>query len=139
MAAPDPVAAPVSRSPEQPDRLRVVDDHDVPIALQTLGVQLVVAIEERPLLVGQRPLIALQRVVQQLGRIEELLLAEHHAPVGVEADISHQRHERVEDLRDAAPEGRRADVEHAATPERLGQLADPLDQRAAAEARVVGQ
>ena len=59
------------------------------------------------------PRIALQRVVQELGGVEELLLAEDHVPVGVEADVAHQRHDRVEDLRDAAAEGGGADVEDA--------------------------
>ena len=112
----------------QADRLRVVDDHRVPLALQALGVDRVDLVEDLPLLVAQRLLRPLQRVVEELGRVEELLLAEDHVPVGVEADVAHQRHDRVEDLRDAAAESGGADVQDAVPLQRLGQLADALDQ-----------
>ena len=113
VAAPDPVAALLLGAAAQADRLRVVDDDRVPLALQALGVDRVDLVEDRPLLVAQRLLGALQRVVEELGRVEELLLAEDHVPVGVEADVAHQRHDRVEDLRDAAAEGGGADVQDA--------------------------
>jgi hypothetical protein len=58
--------------------------------------------------------------------------------VGVEADVAHQRHQRVEDLRDPTAEGSRADQDAAAL-QQLRELANPLDQIAAAEVRVVGQ
>ena len=127
------------RAAPQADRLRVVDDDRVPLALQPVGVDRVDLVEDLPLLVAERLVGALQRVVEELGRVEELLLAEDHVPVGVEADVAHQRHDRVEDLRDAAAEGGRADVEDALSLERLGELADPLDQRLADDVRVVGE
>ena len=127
------------RAAPQADRLRVVDDDRVPLALQALGVDRVDLVEELPLLVAQRLLGALQRVVEELGRVEELLLAEDHVPVGVEADVAHQRHDRVEDLRDAAAEGGGADVQDAVALQRLGELADPLDQLLAGDVGVVGE
>ena len=139
VAAPDPVAALLLGAAAQPDRLRVVDDDRVPLALQALGVDLVDFVEELPLLVAERLLGALQRVVEELGRVEELLLAEDHVPVGVEADVAHQRHDRVEDLRDAAAERGGADVQDALPLERLGQLADPLGQLLAGDVGVVGE
>ena len=81
-----------------------------------VGVDRVDLVEDLPLLVAERLLGALQRVVEELGRVEELLLAEDHVPVGVEADVAHQRHDRVEDLGDAAAEGGGADVEDALCP-----------------------
>ena len=113
VAAPDPVAALLRGAAAQADRLRVVDDDRVPLALQALGVDRVDLVEDLPLLVAQRLLGALQRVVEELGRVEELLLAEDHVPVGVDADVAHQRHDRVEDLRDAAAESGGADVQDA--------------------------
>jgi hypothetical protein len=77
--------------------------------------------------------------VEELGRVEELLFAEDHVPVGVEADVAHQRHDRVEDLRDAAAEGGGADVENPLATQRLRQLADPLDQLFVGDVGVVGQ
>ena len=139
VAAPDPVAALLGGAAPQPDRLRVVDDDRVPLALQALGVHRVDLVEQLPLLVAQRLLGALQRVVEELGRVEELFLAEDHVPVGVEADVAHQRHDRVEDLRDAAAEGGGADVQDALPLQRLGQLADLLDQLLAGDVGVVGE
>ena len=96
-------------------------------------------VEDLPLLVAERLLGALQRVVEELGRVEELFLAEDHVPVGVEADVAHQRHDRVEDLRDAAAEGGGADVQDALSLERLGELADLLGQLFADDVGVVGE
>ena len=77
--------------------------------------------------------------MHQLGDVEELLAPEDHLPVRVEADVAHQRHHRVEDLRDAAAERGRADVEHPLAGQRLRELADLLDQAAPDEVGVVGQ
>ena len=81
-----------------------------------LRVHRVVGLEHLPLLVGDRLLVALERVVHQLGDVEELLAPEDHVPVRVEADVAHQRDQRVEDLRDAAAERGRADVQDAGCP-----------------------
>ena len=105
-------------------RLRVVDDDHVPVALEALRVHRVVGLEDLPLLVGDRLRVALERVVHQLRDVEELLAAEDHLPVRVEPDVAHQRHQRVEDLRDAAAERGRADVQDALALQGLGELAD---------------
>jgi hypothetical protein len=124
---------------QQRGRLWVVDDDHIPITLEALGVHRVVGLEHLPLLVRDRLLIALERVVHQLGDVEELLAAKDHMPVRVQADVAHQRDDRVEDLGDAAAERGRADVEHALPLERLGQLASLLDQGLPADVRVVGE
>ena len=131
VAAPDPAPGPVGGVGAQARRLRVVDDDHVPVVVEALRVHRVVGLEHLPLLVGDRLRVALERVVHQLGDVEELLAAEDHPPVGVEADVAHQRHQRVEDLRDAAAERGRADVQHPLAGQRLGELADLLDQAAA--------
>ena len=100
-------------------------------SLQPAGVHRVDLVEQLPLLLVEVS-APLQRVVEELGRVEELLLAEDHVPVGVEPDVAHQRHDRVEDLRDAAAEGGGADVQDALALQRLGQLADLGDQLLAA-------
>ena len=82
---------------------------------------------------------ALQRVVHQLGRVEELLAPVDHLPLALEPDVAHQRHERVEDLRHPAAERGGRDVHDPRALQRLGQLADLLDQLAAADVRVVGE
>jgi hypothetical protein len=59
--------------------------------------------------------------------------------VGVEADVPHQRHQRVEDLRDPAAEGGGADVKDPLVFQRLGELADLLRQVFADDVGVVGE
>ena len=91
------------------------------------GVHLVVA-SQTPTAPSVRSCgCALQRVVHQLRRVEELLAPVDDLPLGVEADVAHQRHERVEDLRHAAAERGRRDVDDAQALERLGERADLLD------------
>ena len=88
-------------------------DADVPALRQLARVHLVVAAPGVPLLVGEVLRVALQRVVHHLRRVEELLAAVDHVPLDVEADVLHQRDQRVEDLRDAAAEGGRGQVQDA--------------------------
>ena len=131
-----------ARSPgvhPQAGRLRVVDDDHVPVALEALRVHHVVGLEDLPLRVGDRLGVALERVVHQLGDVEEVLLPEDHLPVGVEADVAHQRHQRVEDLRYAPAERGRAHVQDRLALQRLGELADALDQPATGDVGVVGE
>src|SRR5688572_21249743 len=57
----------------------------------------------------------------------------------LETHVTHQRDNRVEDLRDTTPECGRADVEHPLAGQRLRELADLLDQTPPDEMGVVGQ
>ena len=102
-------------------------------------VQLVVALEDVPLLVGERVGVALERVVHALGHVVELLAAEHHLPLRLDADVVHERDEGVEDLRDAAAEGGGGEVQDPQALEVLGQLADLLHEVLAGQVRVVGE
>ncbi|UUY04621.1 hypothetical protein LRS13_03540 [Svornostia abyssi] len=103
------------------------------------GVHLVVALPHIPL-VGREVLrVALQRVVHELRRVEELLAAVDDLPLGLQAHVVHERDERVEDLRDAAAERGRRQMHHARALQRLGELVDLLDQVAAADVGVVGE
>ena len=123
MAAPDPVPAALTRVLDHPGRLRVVDDHEVELALERLRVHAVVAAEDLLLLLGKPGLGALERVVDRLRDVEELILAVDDAPLGVEPGVAHERDERVEDLGHAAAEGRRREVQHAPARERLRERA----------------
>ena len=89
---------------------------------------------------GDRPWgLPWSALCMQLGDVVELLAAEHHLPLGVDADVVHQRDQRVEDLRDPAAERRGGEVQDLQPLELGGQLADLLDQRLARHVRVVGQ
>ena len=106
---------------------------------QLARVHLVVLRPRRPLLLGEVLRVALQRVVHELRRVEELLAPVDHLPLDLEPDVAHERHERVEDLRDAAAERGGGEVHDAPARQRLGQLAHLLDERAADDVRVVGE
>ena len=139
VAAPDPAGRLLGHEREQRGGLRVVHDADVPAARELARVHLVVLRPGRPLLLGEVLRVALQRVVHQLGRVEELLAAVDHLPLDLEPDVAHQRDERVEDLRDAAAERGRGEVHDAPALQRLGELAHLLDERPADDVRVVGE
>jgi hypothetical protein len=77
--------------------------------------------------------------VNRFRHVEELVLALNDAPFGVEPRLAHERHERVEDLGDAAPERGGGEMEHALARERLGERLDLLHEPAARDGRVVGE
>ena len=103
------------------------------------GVHLVVVAPGGPLLLAEVLGRALQRVVHQLGRVEELLAAVDDLPLDVEPDVLHQRDERVEDLADAAAERGGRDVDDLAALQGRGELPDLVDQVPADDVRVVGR
>jgi len=139
VAPPDPVAAARPAVVEDRRGLRVVDDHEVPGAVERLRVRAVVAAEDLLLLLGQRDVRALERVVDRLRHVEELVLAVDHLPLGLEPRVAHERDERVEDLGDAAAEGRGREVQDALALERLGERLDLIHDAAARDRRVVGE
>src|SRR4051794_22206154 len=83
--------------------------------------------------------MALEGVVHQLGGVEELLAAHDDLPLGLDADVAHERHERVEDLGHATAERGRREVEDLESLQLFGKLVDLLYEWATHEMRVVGQ
>ena len=126
-----------ARLVDQPDRLGVVDDHDVELALERVGVQLRVAAEDLLLLLGERGLVALEPVVDRLRDVEELVLAVDDPPLGVEARVLHERDERVQDLGHAAAERGRREVQDAQALERLRERGDLVHETAPGDRGVV--
>src|SRR3954467_10693205 len=139
VAAPDPFLRLIRHVPAHRERLRVVDDDHVPALVERPGVHLVVLLPGAPLARRQVERVALEGVVHQLGRVEELLAAAYHLPLGLDADVAHERYQRVEDLGNAAAERRRGQVEDLEALQLGRQLVDLLDQRTADEVRVVSQ
>ena len=139
VAAPDPLRAVLRGVHPEGRRLGVVDHHEVVVVREAADVHQVVAIEDRLVRVGQRPRVALQRVVHLLRDVEELVAAVHDLPVGLQAGVVHQRHEAVEDLRDPAAEAGGVDVEHPLALERPRERPDVGHQVAGHDAVVVGQ
>src|SRR5262249_39107842 len=82
---------------------------------------------------------SLERVVHELGRVEELLTPVDNMPLALQTHVAHQGHERVEDLGDATAERGRRDVDDPRALERLGELADLSDQLRPADVGVVGK
>ena len=137
MASPDPAPGVAVVVAAQGGRLGVVDDDVVVVTVHLGGVQLVVAVEDLPVLLGQPVRVALEGVVHELRDVEELLAPEDDVPVRLEPRVAHQGNERVEDLGDAPAHRGRRQVEHPLPPEGLGELLDLLDQRAADEVPVI--
>ena len=77
--------------------------------------------------------------MHHLGCVEELLAAVDHVPLARQADVDHQRHERVQDLRHTAAEGRRGEMQDPLALQARRPLADLVHERAADDARVVGE
>ena len=139
MAAPQPARGLLGDEPVERGGLRVVDDRHVPAVGQLARVHLVVALPGLPLLLGEVVGSALERVVHELRRVEELLAAVDHLPLDVEADVRHEGDERVEDLGDAAAERRGGHVDDALALQRGCELADLLDEGTAHDVGVVRQ
>jgi hypothetical protein len=73
VAAPDPVSAARARVVDHAGWLWVVDDDEVEGIVERLGVLQVVAPEDLLLRFGQRPRGSLERVVDRLRDVEELV------------------------------------------------------------------
>ena len=117
--------------------LRVVDDHEVVVAFEQQRVvedllEVDALHRRRPLDVG-----ALQAVVDGLRDGEELVAAVHHLPVGIDADAAEQGDVGGEQLGDAAAVRGGVEVEHPRPRRGCGELADPFDDIAPDDARVV--
>jgi hypothetical protein len=119
-----------------------VDEHDVPLLgglRERCGGLAVVLLVDRARLHGELVVRALEGVVEALGDVEERLRPEHHAPLGLETDIAHEGHQRVEDLRDPAAEARGVDVQHPRPVEAFGELHDLVVEGPADDAAVIGE
>ena len=103
------------------------------------GVHLVVPLPVVPLLGGEVLRRALQRVVHQLGRVEELLAPVDDLPLDVEADVLHQRDQRVEDLATPPPNAVADMCTTRAPRSGSASVADLLDQVPADDVGVVGE
>jgi hypothetical protein len=68
----------------------------------------------------------MQPVVDALGDSEEIGRALDHRPAHVRAGAAGVRHQRLEQLRDAAPSGRRVDVPHDPAGQQLAPIANSL-------------
>ncbi len=110
VTTPHPALRLLRHQPVQRGRLRVVDQAHVPAARQLTRVHLVVLPPGLPLLLVEILRGALERVVHELGRVEELLAPVDHLPLALQPDVAHQRHERVQDLRYPAAERGGGDV-----------------------------
>ena len=134
VAAPDPRAAPGLDEAQEPGRLWVVDEDEVgrrePVAqpVRVLPVHLQIPLELAP-----RDLhgVALQAVVELLGRGEELRVARDRLPRGLDPQVALERDEARQDLRHPAALGRRVDVDDAGPGQGAGQLAQVIDHLAA--------
>ncbi len=129
-------AAPVQQ-PDQPRWLRVVHDHEVPVARKDAGVRLQGRQVEAAVAGRQVDVHPLQAVVQLLGEVEEVVASGEDVPLGFQSQPALERNERGKQLGHTAPVGRRIDMEHSGAPERSGQLLDRADRLLTYQAGVV--
>src|SRR5919109_2345409 len=140
VAAPDPLSRGVGGVVDHRHRLGVVDDHEVVVrVVEVGGVRAVVFVEDLLLLLGQPLRIPLQRVVDRLRDVEELVLSLDDQPVRLEPGALHERDERVVDLGDAAPESGGRDVGDALPGKRATESLDVGHQPATADRRVIDE
>ena len=137
MAAPDPVPGGAGRVLDHRRGLRVVDDDEVVGVRERVGVLAVVRLEDALLLLAEPLRVALERVVDRLRDVEELVLAVDDLPLGLEPGVTHERDERVEDLGDTAAEGGRGEVQHALAGEGLRKRPDLVHEAACSNRGVV--
>ena len=138
MGTPDPFGGTSAETVDDADRLRIV--HEDEVVLVDVDLTCVQLLEPRELVaLGRRqPLrVALQRVVDRLCRREERLRPLDDPPFDREPGVLHQRDERVLDLRNAASERRRRELEHTRACERSGELADLVHQPTGRNRRVI--
>ena len=88
-------------------------------------------------LLGEDPLLALERRRDRLRRRVELGVAADDLPTRVEAELAHEEHEPLEHFRRAAAEAGRADVEEAAAAHAVGEAQQQVDGAARRDLAVV--
>jgi hypothetical protein len=120
VAAPHPVAR---RTPvlDERGRLHVVDEHEVGVQRELLGVDAVHLHVVRQRLVGEHALGAVQGGPQRGGGGVEPGVAAGDLPGGVDSEVGHHRDQRVEDLGGTTPEPAAAEVQQSAPANPLGQ------------------
>ena len=91
MAAPDPRAAGIGEASPHRRRLRVVDDHEVVLALPRLDHAVGRPLERVARRLVEQDVGTLEAVVDPLGDVEEGVLAGDDPPLGVEAGVAHER------------------------------------------------
>ena len=107
VAAPEPVAAfGILARLDERRRLRIVNHDKTPVQ------QNAVAIHPVQLAKGLKPALAshvrptVQRIVERFGDVEEIAIALHHVPPGIQPKLPHQRENPRQQLRHPATHGR---------------------------------
>src|SRR5438874_9397892 len=98
VAAPNPLPAITLFGTDEPRRLRIVDDEQVFDELHTLAVLLVVHQEDIEDLFRGVVIAAVQRIVEALSDLEEIVAAGDDLPLGLDFELLHQRNEPVQYL-----------------------------------------
>ena len=135
VAAPDPVR-PRGAPRDQPRRLWIVNEDDVVGEREGAKILLGGLAVDGDVMLAQGDGLSVQGVVDRLGHRVELVASPDDVPARVDAQLEQQRHEPVQDLRDAATHGGRVDVLHAPAPEPLPEETELLDRRPPDEGRV---
>jgi hypothetical protein len=107
----------------------VDEDEVVALIAEQLGVSLGVGQIGIALRLTQAALRSLKGVVHGLGGAEEVAVAADHLPLGHQAEVVLQRHDRSQELGDAAAVGGRVEMEDAGATQALGAALDRGQRR----------
>ena len=106
VATPDPLSVISFAGLDQPRRLGIVNDKQIFGKLHALAVLLVVGQENVAGFLGQHIVAAVQRIVECLGDLEEIIAASDDVPLRPYFKLIQQRNEAVQHLSYAAAERR---------------------------------
>ena len=105
VAAPDPAAALLRFGADQAGGLRIMDHEQVFSKLHALAVLLIVRHEDVSDLLGQVVVAAVQRVMEALGDLIEVIAAGDDVPARGNFQLIHERDQAVENFSHAAANG----------------------------------
>ena len=105
VAPPNPVIGTGRPSVNQRDRLWVMNDHEFGIERKVGAIPLVVGEKNLKILGLVEIRLAVQGIVEGLGNLKKILAALHHVPFDVDFQLFRERHQPVQNFRDAPANG----------------------------------
>jgi hypothetical protein len=137
VAAPDPGSPVPLLVVDEGDGLGIVNEDDVGLVGQHIGVLAVDLAEEIPVVRRELFPDAVERVVHLLRDVEEPLVALDDVPAGPDAEVLEERQHAQEDLGHAAPDRGRVDVLDGPALEPFGEEAELVDRARADDGGII--
>ncbi len=139
MATPYPFVTSVFIPEYQRNGLGIMNHDEIFIKSHRIVVHLIVGQVGLEHLLLKRLFFALQRIVEGLCDVEEIVSPLDHLPSRLDTQFIEQRHNTVQHLSDAPPNGRGVDHLYGSMAHMRGQNIEVLDDIPAHNASVIGQ